>query len=542
MNSFDVIVIGGGPAGMMAALRAAQMGASVLLLEKNDELGRKLGLTGRGRCNFAHDEPDAAVLAQGYGKGAAFMEQALREFGLNETVAFFASCGVRAVRERGKRLYPQMGQDSSAVTAALRRELHARRVLVLSSTEVKGLDASGGKIRRVITRQGEIDGRAFVLATGGQSFPATGSTGDGYRWAKRVGCTIEEPRPAICPVKCREKFCAELNGLKLKNVRLTLFLNGEPVDERFGEMDFAPFGVTGATAMDMAARIGELLPRGKLRLRIDLKPALDRDRFIARLDREFPAEGDLPLRFALRKMLPKEIIPVVIRLAGLQEGDPAGSLTPENKAALVDAMKEFSVTPTELAGFRWAIVTRGGVSLDDVNPKTMACTKVPNLFFAGELLDVDGPTGGYNLQACWTTGWLAGQSAAELLGYHRPAPAAQKAESAARQWRGHAELHSKDKASGRRFPARTDGPQKASGPDGRSPRGSSGNAGPGKRGPKEEKRPPKFDRPRSDGGKKPARSPDGGTKPRKAPRDFAGWKGFGAKDSETRNADEGRKS
>lgn len=421
MDSFDVIVIGGGPAGMMAAARAARCGAKVLLLDKNKELGRKLMLTGRGRCNFAHDEPDVERLAEAYGDGSTFIKPALEAFGLESTLNFFARRGVKVAHERGKRIYPADDQDAGTLLQALRRELRDGGVLILGATEVRSLDIMGGKARRVMTHRGEINGRAFVIATGGMSFSMTGCSGDGYRWARKAGCSVVEPRPAICPIKVSEGFCADMGALKLKNVRLTLIHQGEEVATRFGEMDFAPFGISAATAMDLADTIGQCLTKGgSLSLSIDLKPALDLERLDMRIERDFDAIGETPLRFALRKMLPKELIPVILRRCGLDEGLPCGQTPQEKREALRDAIKNFTVTPTGLMGFRFAIVTAGGVSCDDVDPATMAARKVSNLFFAGEVLDIDGPTGGYNLQACWSTGVLAGQSAALQLGFQVP--------------------------------------------------------------------------------------------------------------------------
>ncbi|RKJ78361.1 aminoacetone oxidase family FAD-binding enzyme [Pyramidobacter sp. CG50-2] len=421
MSTFDVVVVGGGPAGMMAAARAAQYGARTVLLEKNRELGRKLMITGRGRCNFAHDQEDPELLSKDYRRGGEFLLPALRTFGAKETAAFFLRRGVVSTHERGHRLYPREGQDASSVVNALWTALKDGGVQVLRGIEVRSLDILGGTVRRVTTGREEIEGRAFILATGGLSFPHTGSTGDGYRWARKAGHEIVETTPALCPIKVVERFDDRLSGLKLKNVRVTVRHNGETVDERFGEMDFTPFGISGAIVMDLAAGVGNCLRQtGRTTVHIDLKPALEPERLDARIERDFREFGGDALRFALRKMLPAQIIPEVLKMAKLDMGKPCGETTADERLALRNTIKDFVVTPTELLGFRHAIVTSGGVSTDEIEPETMASKLVPNLYFAGEMIDVDGPTGGYNLQECWSTGFTAGSAAAEALGFKKP--------------------------------------------------------------------------------------------------------------------------
>lgn len=421
MSTFDVVVVGGGPAGMMAAARAAQYGARTVLLEKNRELGRKLMITGRGRCNFAHDQEDPELLSKDYRRGGEFLLPALRTFGAKEIAAFFLRRGVVSTHERGHRLYPREGQDASSVVNALWTALKDGGVQVLRGIEVRSLDILGGTVRRVTTGREEIEGRAFILATGGLSFPHTGSTGDGYRWARKAGHEIVETTPALCPIKVVERFDDRLSGLKLKNVRVTVRHNGETVDERFGEMDFTPFGISGAIVMDLAAGVGNCLRQtGRTTVHIDLKPALEPERLDARIERDFREFGGDALRFALRKMLPAQIIPEVLKMAKLDMGKPCGETTADERLALRNTIKDFVVTPTELLGFRHAIVTSGGVSTDEIEPETMASKLVPNLYFAGEMIDVDGPTGGYNLQECWSTGFTAGSAAAEALGFKKP--------------------------------------------------------------------------------------------------------------------------
>ncbi|MGI6076048.1 MAG: aminoacetone oxidase family FAD-binding enzyme, partial [Pyramidobacter sp.] len=273
----------------------------------------------------------------------------------------------------------------------------------------------------VVTDREEIEADAFIIATGGLSFPYTGSTGDGYRWARKAGHDLVPTEPALCPVKIAERFDSSLSGLKLKNVRVTLVQDGKAVDERFGEMDFTPFGISGAIIMDMASSIGNSLKASSdVSLQIDLKPALDPQRLDARIDRDFTEFSGDALRFALRKLLPGELIPEVIKKARLDMGKPCGETTPDERASLRDTLKNFKLTPTGLLGFHHAIITSGGVRTDELNAETMGSKMIPNVYFAGEIIDIDGPTGGFNLQECWTTGYVAGSAAAESLGFSAP--------------------------------------------------------------------------------------------------------------------------
>ncbi len=421
MRIFDIVVIGGGPAGMMAAIWAARRGASTALVEKNAVLGKKLMLTGRGRCNYSHHQEDPLELAQAFGDGASFLVPALQAFGVAQTVQFFQRWGVEPAYERGHRIYPAQGQDASALLDGLWAALKDARVTVLRETEVRGMDFLGGKARRLLTRQGEIEARAFIVATGGLSFPDTGSTGDGYIWARRASMAVVEPQPALCPIKIQERFGPDLAGLKLKNVRLRLICQGQEVAQRFGEMDFTPFGVSGAIAMDLAAQVGACLRDGTSpELHIDLKPALDPHRLDARIDRDFQEFAGEPLGRALRKMLPRQIIAEVVKMARLELNKPCQDLSQEERLALRQVMKDFAVTPRELLGFRHSIITAGGVDLQELDPATMASKRVANLYWAGEVLDLQAPTGGYNLQQCWSTGFLAGNSAAQALGFEAP--------------------------------------------------------------------------------------------------------------------------
>lgn len=413
MEVFDVVVIGGGPAGMMAAGRAAECGATVALLEKNNEPGKKLLITGKGRCNLAHDEEDPLKLAEAYGRNGRFLLSGLNRFGLADTLAFFKRQGLEAVTERGRRIFPVEGKNAAHVRAALVRYMEDNGVRIFTGREVTTLEAREGHITRAVTDDFDaISGRSFVVATGGLSYPTTGSTGDGYRWAKDTGHRITPTEPSICPVDAREAFCKELQGLSLRNVSLSVWQKGKKKDERFGEMLFTHFGISGPIVMDLSRDLAKLLKKGPVTLFLDLKPALDEATLDARLVRDFREHHGKEIRTVVRGLVPKAMASVILRLADIHEDRKVDEITREERQNLLETLKSIAITPTSLLGYRWAIVTAGGVSLKDVDPRTMGSKKVPNLFFAGEVLDLDGPTGGFNLQACWTTGYVAGEAAA----------------------------------------------------------------------------------------------------------------------------------
>ncbi len=411
LSPFDIAVIGGGPAGMMAAGRAAELGAKVVLVEKNETLGKKLLITGKGRCNFTHNEFDIRKFTEKFGRNGRFLYSAFSVFGVREVIDFFESRGVKAKVEQGDRIFPENGNAQDIVNALV-KYLTEEKVNILLNTEVTDFKRENGKISKVLLRDRQITADKFIICAGGKSYPQTGSTGDGYRWAEQLGHTVITTAPALNPVKTSDGWVKELQGLSLKNVSLQLFQNNKKKDERFGEMLFTHFGVSGPIVMDMSKNIGALLKKGPVKLILDLKPALDFKKLDKRIQRDLEKFKGRMFKNSLIGLLPLSMIPVIIKLSGLEPEKKVDYISREERNKLVHLLKELELTPTGLLGFKWSVVTSGGVALKEVNPDTMGSKKIENLYFAGEILDLDGPSGGYNLQECWSTGYLAGENAA----------------------------------------------------------------------------------------------------------------------------------
>ncbi|HKK82846.1 MAG TPA: NAD(P)/FAD-dependent oxidoreductase [Atribacterota bacterium] len=413
-NNFDIAVIGGGPSGMMAAGRAAQLGAKVILLEKNDCLGKKLLITGKGRCNFTHYEFDRIKIAENFGKKGRFLYGALERFGVSEVLDFFQSRGLEWKVERGNRVFPAQG-NASTVLKVFIEYLNKGKVKICCDAEISDIMLSDdcSENFKIILNEQKIIVEKIILCTGGKSYPQTGSTGDGYRWAKKFGHTIIEPSPALNPIRTSEAWVKELQGLTLKNVSLQLFQKGKKRDERFGEMLFTHFGISGPIVMDMSKHIGQRLKKGNVKLWLDLKPALDFKKLDDRIQRDFQEFRGRMFKNSLKKLLPASMIEVMVKLSGINGEKKVDHISKEERNRLVHLFKELELTPKQLLGYKWSMVTCGGVKLREINPDTMGSKKMGNLYFAGEILDLDGPSGGYNLQACWSTGYLAGESAAK---------------------------------------------------------------------------------------------------------------------------------
>lgn len=414
MKQYDVVVVGGGAAGMFAAGFAARQGASVLLLEKNRECGKKLLITGKGRCNVTHDQPDPRKFVEAFGRNGRALLTAMYAFGVQDTIDFFEAQGVALQVERGARVFPARG-DAADVQQSLLRFIAQSGVEVVTGCAVRGLHIAGGRVRSVSGASGDFAVRNVIVATGGLSYPQTGCTGDGYAWAVACGHQLVEPEPALVAVRLRQDWTAEVRHFNLKNVRIRLRQNGRTLDERFGEAFFTRSGIGGPIILDMSKTIRAALGQGPVTLSLDLKPAVSHELFDKRLQREFAEQSNQAFADALRRLLPSDLIPVFIRLAGIDPRKPCHSVTRQERQGLLALFKELELQVSGCEGFSRAIITAGGVSLRDIDMRCMRSRKLPNLFFAGEMIDLDGPTGGFNLQVCWSTGYLAGISAGANL-------------------------------------------------------------------------------------------------------------------------------
>ena len=407
-----VIVIGGGAAGLMAAGEAARSGAHVVILEKMTRPGRKLRITGKGRCNLTNIAEKREFIGH-FGPGGKFLHQAFARFFSDDLVVLMEALGVDIKTERGGRVFPA-GDDATKVVDALVRWVMRLGVLTKTKCAVESIQI-GDEVVSVRTESGEVlTASAVIIATGGASYPATGSTGDGYRLAKRLGHSVVPARPALVPLETSGPDAAKLQGLTLKNVRASLVIDDVVVAERFGDMLFTHFGVSGPIILSLSrTAVDALLARLKLRLSIDLKPALDEAKLDARLLRDIQAHGQRQLATLLKDLLPNRMIPLCYEHCGISGDKSANQITAEERKRLRRWLKGFTLKVSGHRDFNEAIITAGGVSLSEVDPKTMCSKIVPGVFFAGEVLDIDGDTGGYNLQAAFSTGWLAGRAAAQ---------------------------------------------------------------------------------------------------------------------------------
>ena len=409
----EIIVIGGGAAGMMAAITAARRGAGVTLLEPNERLGKKLNITGKGRCNVTNDCDQETLMANIPGNGR-FLYSALTRFTPQDAMAFFEALGVPLKVERGNRVFP-VSDRSFDISGALERELRRLRVRILRERAAE-ITAEDGRVTGVQTDRQHHPTDAVVLATGGVSYPGTGSTGDGYAMAAALGHTIVPPKGSLVPLESGDADCAAMQGLSLRNVEATV-LNGKnkPVFREFGEMLFTHFGVSGPLMLSASAHLRRW-DKEQYRLSIDLKPALDQQKLDSRILRDIGENPNRDMSNILSGLVHRSMVPVLLRRLALPEGEKANSLTKEQRRALVQELKHFTVSLTGPRPVAEAIVTAGGVKVGDVVPGTMASKLAEGLYFAGEILDVDAYTGGFNLQIAWATGYLAGLSAAEQRG------------------------------------------------------------------------------------------------------------------------------
>lgn len=405
----SVIVVGGGPAGMMAAYVAARSGHRVTLCEKNEKLGKKLYITGKGRCNVTNAGDMEALFANVI-SNRKFLYSAFYTFTNEMLMDFFREQGLKLKVERGNRVFP-VSDHSSDVIASCRKALESQNVDIMLQTKVKEILVEGTEVRGVLLSDGrQLLADDVIVATGGISYPSTGSTGDGYRFAEASGHRLVEPSPSLVPFETKEPWAAKLQGLSLKNTAITIYEGNKKVYSDFGEMLFTHFGVSGPMILSASGVIPAKCFRHELSLVVDLKPALDMEQLDRRLLREFEGAKNRNFKNAIASLFPSKLVPVMLELSGIDPGKRVNGISREERRRFAELTKRLPLTVKGLRGFEEAIITKGGVSVEDIDPSTMMSRKITNLFFCGEVLDLDALTGGYNLQIAWSTGYLAGNS------------------------------------------------------------------------------------------------------------------------------------
>lgn len=404
--SKQVVIIGGGAAGAMAAYMAAKNGHKVTLVEKNEKIGKKIFITGKGRCNVTN-ACDITDFFENIPTNNKFLYSAVYSFTNQDVIDFFVDSGCPLKVERGDRVFP-VSDHSSDVIAALKRKLNEVNVDVKLNTVVKELMVREEKVTGVLLDNGKkITADAVVVATGGVSYPTTGSTGDGYKWAKESGHRLVEPMPALVPLETKEDWTKTLQGLSLKNVSLCIKNGKKVLYDGFGEMMFTHFGITGPLVLSASSYLKNV---NGIQAYLDLKPALTLEQLDKRILREFEENKNKQFKNSIGSLFPAKLVPVMLTLSGINPNKKVNEISKEERKFFVELIKELPMTITGTRDFKEAIITRGGVSVKDINPSTMESKKVQDLYFAGEVLDVDGLTGGFNLQIAWSTGALAGNS------------------------------------------------------------------------------------------------------------------------------------
>ena len=411
MNTYDIIVIGGGPAGMMAAGRAGERGARVLLLEKNDTLGKKLLISGGGRCNLTNATFDRNVFLSKFRDAVKFLQSPLATFGIRDTLDFFESRGVPLKVEAENRVFPQ-SDDARYVFDALASYMREGSVTVMPDTAVTGFETENKSIIGIRLNDGRtICARSYILATGGKSHPETGSTGDGFLWLAAIGHTIAKSRPSLVPIRIRESWVRTLSGVSFADVKVTVLQNEKTKEVGIGKILFTHFGLSGPLVLNMSRAIGDLLGSGPVNLTIDLFPASDEATLDMRIRASFDQQRNRLLKNSVDGLIPPLCIKTVLLLAGLDPDRPVHDIKREERLALATVLKGLRMTVEGLLDADKAIVTSGGVSPTEIDFKRMRSRLFPNLYLVGDILDIDRPSGGYSLQLYWTTGFVAGTSA-----------------------------------------------------------------------------------------------------------------------------------
>ncbi|MBQ6773071.1 MAG: NAD(P)/FAD-dependent oxidoreductase [Synergistaceae bacterium] len=409
MAEINTLIIGGGPAGLMAAVRASSLGQRVIVLEKNASVGEKLLISGRGRCNFTNAEQDMNTFISKYGDNGKFLYSAFSKFGPRETILFFVNHGVNVIEERGKRIFPAEG-GSQKILDKLLLECKKGGVRIFRNTPVKALRVRNSRVECVITERDELRADKYIIATGGKSYPDTGSTGDGYIFAQQAGHSITKLFPALVPVRTRETWPKLASGCNLRNIRLKVIRDGKEIDSRFGEMEFTNFGVSGPIVMELSSYIPKWQEGSEsLEFSLDVKPSLTHEILTARIKRDIEKySGKKRFATLARGLVPKDFMRLILELADIPSDKPVEYISDEEICEFVNLLKDIRMNINGLWSFKNAVVTNGGVNLKEVDPSTMRSKLCGNLYFAGEVLDLNGPSGGFNLQICWSTGYISG--------------------------------------------------------------------------------------------------------------------------------------
>mgnify|MGYP004483189771 FL=1 len=410
-----VIIVGGGAAGMLAGIIAARNGCQVVLYEKNEKLGKKIFITGKGRCNVTNN-CDPEELLQAVKSNNKFLYSAFYSFNSQDMMALLEESGVPLKTERGNRVFP-VSDHSSDIIRGLERLLHRYDVHIRLRKEVQEILVEDGRAAGIRLKDGYEDrAQAVVVATGGLSYPTTGSTGDGYRFARETGHTVTDCMPSLVPLTVSEDYIGEMAGLSLRNVELTIRNGKKILYQDFGEMMFTHKGITGPLVLSASSSIGKQLKKqGTLEGYIDLKPALSSEQLDERILREFENAKNKQFKNVIGVLFPSSLTPVIIRLGGIPEDKVIHEISREERLNFVSIIKAFPFTIDGLGGYSEAVITKGGISVKEINPGTMESKKIPQLYFAGEVLDLDAVTGGYNLQIAWSTGYLAGMAVSENI-------------------------------------------------------------------------------------------------------------------------------
>ncbi len=404
---WDVVVIGGGPAGMMAAGRAAERGKKVVIVEKNDSLGKKLLITGGGRCNVTNAEFDNRKLLSKFKDAGKFLFSTFSEWDVQDTLDFFNKRNMSTKTEKEQRVFP-VSNKAQSVWDVLVNYIKENNVEIIPDSPVSGFVLKDGKIIGVKTKEKTILGKSFILATGGTSRPETGSTGDGYKWLKTIGHRVIEPTPSLVPIATKDKWVKRLAGVSLNDIKITVTQNSEKQNVSNGKILFTHIGISGPTILNMSKDIGELLKYGEVILEIDLLPKHDHSKLNSTLQEIFKENDKKKFKNSLGNLIPSSMVPIVVEFSGIDPEINCNSVTREARMKLIDLIKHIPINVSKLLGVDKAVISSGGVLLDEVDFKTMQSRLYPNLFLVGDILNIDRPSGGYSLQLCWTTGFVAG--------------------------------------------------------------------------------------------------------------------------------------